>query len=43
MDVEVVRRNRADQGKGFLPQPKRWIVEQVNGTLIPHKPKEELS
>jgi transposase len=32
--VEVVRRNPADQGKGFVPQPKRWVVEQVNGTLM---------
>lgn len=35
--VEVVRRNPADQGKGFVPQPKRWIVEQVNGTLMLHR------
>ena len=34
--VEVVRRNPADQGKGFVPQPKRWVVEQVNGTLMLH-------
>jgi hypothetical protein len=27
--VEVVRRNPADEGKGFVPQPKRWVVEQV--------------
>jgi hypothetical protein len=27
IDVEVVHRNPADQGKGFVPQPKRWIVE----------------
>ncbi len=26
-----------DQGKGFVPQPKRWIVEQVNGTLMLHR------
>jgi transposase len=32
--VEVVHRNPADQGKGFVPQPKRWVVEQVNGTLM---------
>lgn len=32
IDVEVVRRNPEDQGKGFIPQPKRWVVEQVNGT-----------
>lgn len=35
--VEVVRRNPADQGKGFVPQPKRWVVEQVNGTLMLHR------
>ncbi|MQY40456.1 IS5 family transposase IS468A [Streptomyces sp. RB17] len=35
--VEVVRRNPDDQGKGFVPQPKRWIVEQVNGTLMLHR------
>ncbi len=35
--VEIVRRNRADQSKGFVPQPKRWIVEQVNGTLMLHR------
>lgn len=32
--VEVVRRNPDDQGKGFVPQSKRWVVEQVNGTLM---------
>ena len=32
--VEVVRRNPDDQGRGFVPQPKRWVVEQVNGTLM---------
>ncbi|WP_432431140.1 hypothetical protein [Streptomyces hygroscopicus] len=37
IDVEVVRRYPADQGKGFVPQPKRWIVEQVNGTLMLHR------
>lgn len=30
INVEVVRRNPEDQGKGFVPQPKRWIVEQVS-------------
>ncbi|WTQ63277.1 IS5 family transposase [Streptomyces sp. NBC_00161] len=34
IDVEVVRRNPSDQGKGFVPQPKRWVVEQTNGTLM---------
>ncbi|WTV95540.1 hypothetical protein OG250_46860 [Streptomyces sp. NBC_00487] len=35
--VEVVRRNPDDEGKGFVPQPKRWVVEQVNGTLMLHR------
>lgn len=25
--VEVVRRNPDDEGKSFVPQPKRWVVE----------------
>jgi transposase len=33
--VEVLKRNPED--KGFVPQPKRWVVEQVNGTLILHR------
>ncbi len=33
--VDVVKRNPED--KGFVPQPKRWVVEQVNGTLILHR------
>ncbi len=37
IDVEVVHRNPDDKGKGFVPQPKRWIVEQVNGTLLLHR------
>ncbi|WAU81453.1 IS5 family transposase [Streptomyces sp. Qhu-G9] len=37
IDVEVVRRNPDDQGKGFVLQPKRWIVEQGNGTLMLHR------
>lgn len=35
--VEVVRRNPDDKGKGFVPQPKRWVVEQVNGALMLHR------
>ncbi|WTR11933.1 hypothetical protein OHA44_36070 [Streptomyces sp. NBC_00144] len=35
--VEVVRRSPADEGKGFVPQPKRWVAEQVNGTLMLHR------
>ncbi|MFJ8932987.1 MULTISPECIES: hypothetical protein [unclassified Streptomyces] len=37
IDVEVVRRDREDQGKSFVPQPRRWIVEQVNGTSMLHR------
>ncbi|MEU1408371.1 IS5 family transposase [Streptomyces sp. NPDC005728] len=37
IDVEAVRRNPADQGKGFVPQPKRWVVEQTNRTLLLHR------
>ncbi|WP_030055230.1 IS5 family transposase [Streptomyces novaecaesareae] len=32
IDVEIVERNPAD--KGFVPQIKRWIVEQTNGILM---------
>ncbi|OAH10215.1 transposase DDE domain protein [Streptomyces jeddahensis] len=35
--VEVVRRNRAGQDTGFVPHPERWVVEQVNGTLMLHR------
>jgi transposase len=35
VDVEVV--SRADGEKGFRPLPCRWVVEQVNGTLILHR------
>ncbi|MER5228193.1 IS5/IS1182 family transposase, partial [Streptomyces flaveus] len=35
--VDVVRRNPDEKGKGFVPQPKRWVVEQVNGTLMLHR------
>jgi hypothetical protein len=24
--VEVVRRSPDDEGRGFVPQPKRWVV-----------------
>ncbi|GGS84090.1 IS5 family transposase [Nonomuraea spiralis] len=33
--VKIVERNPADQG--FVPQPKRWIVEQTYGTLSLHR------
>jgi hypothetical protein len=35
--VDVVRRSPADQRRGFVPLPKRWVVEQVNGTLMLHR------
>ncbi|MFE0421862.1 transposase [Streptomyces sp. NPDC058953] len=37
IDIEVVRCNPEDQDKGFVPQPKRWILEQVNDTLVLHR------
>lgn len=35
IDVEVVTRN--PEQVGFVVQPKRWVVEQTNGTLILHR------
>ncbi|MGW1762261.1 IS5 family transposase [Streptomyces mirabilis] len=35
IEVEVVQRNPADTG--FVPQPKRWVVEQVNGIMMLHR------
>ncbi len=35
IDVEIVARNPQD--RGFVPQPKRWRVEQTYGILIPHR------
>jgi hypothetical protein len=35
IDVEVVRRNPDDVG--FVPQAKRWVLEQTWGTLILHR------
>ena len=35
IDVEIVERN-PDQ-TGFVPQAKRWVVEQTNGILMPHR------
>jgi transposase len=35
VDVEVVK--RSDALPGFIPVKKRWIVEQVNGTLMLHR------
>lgn len=35
IDVEIVQRNPQD--RGFVPQPKRWRVEQTFGILILHR------
>ncbi|MET7855455.1 IS5 family transposase [Streptomyces avermitilis] len=35
INVEIVERNPQD--KGFVPQPKRWRVEQTYGILILHR------
>jgi transposase len=35
IDVQVVERNPA--GKGFIPQPKRWVAEQTSGILSFHR------
>ncbi|MFB7032700.1 MULTISPECIES: IS5 family transposase [unclassified Streptomyces] len=35
VEVEVVKRNPGDTG--FVPQPKRWVVEQTNGVLMLHR------
>ncbi|WP_329201848.1 MULTISPECIES: IS5 family transposase [unclassified Streptomyces] len=35
IDVEIVARN--PQERGFVPQPKRWRVEQTYGILILHR------
>ncbi|MET7370300.1 IS5 family transposase [Streptomyces sp. NPDC005566] len=35
IDVEIVQRD--SQVKGFVPQPKRWRVEQTYGILILHR------
>nr|WP_285474900.1 transposase [Actinoplanes sp. NBRC 101535] len=35
VDVGVVK--RSDTKPGFVPIAKRWVVEQVNGTLMPHR------
>lgn len=35
IDVEIVQRNFEE--RGFVPQPKRWRVEQTFGTLILHR------
>lgn len=35
IDVEVVK--RSDAATGFVPQKRRWVVEQTNGTLMLHR------
>lgn len=35
IEVEVVKRNPGDTG--FVPQPRRWVVEQTNGVLMLHR------
>lgn len=35
IEVEVVKRNPGDTG--FVPQAKRWVVEQANGILMLHR------
>ncbi|OAH12765.1 hypothetical protein STSP_38020 [Streptomyces jeddahensis] len=35
IDIEVVQ--RGPNTKGFMPTPKRWIVEQTFGTLLLHR------
>jgi hypothetical protein len=35
IDVEQVK--RSDTKPGFVPAAKRWLVEQVNGTLMLHR------
>jgi hypothetical protein len=35
VDIEVVK--RSDTRRGFVPVRKRWLVEQVNGTLMLHR------
>ncbi|NYE50481.1 hypothetical protein HDA32_005601 [Spinactinospora alkalitolerans] len=33
--VDIIQRNPAD--RGFVPQPKRWVVEQTYRTLALHR------
>ncbi|GLW26934.1 hypothetical protein [Microbispora triticiradicis] len=35
IDVEIVERNPGN--KGFVPQRKRWVVEQTYGILMFHR------
>ncbi|MBB5935403.1 hypothetical protein [Streptomyces zagrosensis] len=35
MDMKTVERNPADVG--FVPQPKRWAVEQSYGIMVLHR------
>jgi transposase len=37
IDVEVVKRSDITPGSGFVPQKRRWVVEQTHGTLMLHR------
>ncbi|NSL43628.1 IS5 family transposase [Streptomyces sp. 8P21H-1] len=37
LDITVEQVKRDPDQKGFVPQAKRWIVEQANGTLMLHR------
>jgi transposase len=37
MGIDVEQVKRSDAGAGFVPIAKRWVVEQVNGTLMLHR------
>jgi len=35
--IDVQQDKRSDTTAGFVPIPKRWVVEQTNGTLMLHR------
>lgn len=35
--IDVVQVKRTDTRPGFVPVPKRWVVERTNGTLMLHR------
>jgi transposase len=37
LGIDVQQVKRADTAAGFVPVARRWIVEQVNGTLMLHR------
>lgn len=37
IDVEQVKRSDTTTGSGFVPQKRRWVVEQTHGTLMLHR------